>query len=62
MPYFMVNRLTMVAGHWLNWFCLLKPSLANKSDKWFGHVNVGAVQVSERTNRCHVSGCNMNVV
>lgn len=41
MLHFIVNRLTMVAGHWLNWFCLLKPSPANRSGKWFRQVNWG---------------------
>lgn len=61
MPYFIVIRLIKLAGHWLNWFCILKSGLANKSGKWFGYLNLGAVQVSERTNRRHVSGYNMNV-
>lgn len=41
MLHFIVTRLTMVAGHGLNWVCLLKPSPVHKSGKWFGHVNWG---------------------
>lgn len=44
-----VIRLAKSAGHWLNWFCLLKPGLADKSGKWFGYVHPGDLQVSERT-------------
>lgn len=60
--FLIVIRLTKLTGHWLNYFCLLKPGLANKSGKWFGHVNLGDLQVSERPKGGHVSDCNVHVI